>query len=129
MKLLIAGSRDYPSGGNFKAKMAELIAIYGMPSEVVSGHCHKGVDAMGEDWAAENKVPVKRFAADWNKHGKAAGPIRNREMAPYCDRAFIFWDGKSRGSKNMIEELQRHNKPYTVVYPPMKIVMNYDRQG
>lgn len=117
MKLLIAGSRDYPVMGNFLSKMADLVTMYGMPSEVVSGNCHTGADKFGEAWAATYNTPVKMFPADWQKHGKAAGPIRNQEMAKYCDRAIIFWDGQSRGSKNMIEELQKQNKPYTVIYP------------
>jgi hypothetical protein len=116
MKLLIAGSREYPVNGNFADKMAEFVSAYGMPSEIVSGHCSKGPDEAGERWAKANKVPLKIFPANWDEHGKAAGPIRNRKMAPYCDRALIFWDGKSRGSKNMIEELQKNNKPYTVIY-------------
>lgn len=117
MKLLIAGSRDYPENGNFISKMKELVTIYGMPSEVVSGHCPTGADKLGEEWAAVNNAPAKLFPADWNQYGMAAGPIRNREMAKYCDRAVIFWDGKSRGSQNMINELKKHNKPYTVIYP------------
>ncbi|WP_197026348.1 hypothetical protein [Polaribacter sp. Hel_I_88] len=44
-----------------------------------------------------------RFPAEWNKFGKAAGPVRNKEMAIYADALIAFWDGKSRGTKNMIQ--------------------------
>lgn len=115
MKLLIAGGRDY-NLPNYSDAILGVCGMYGQPSEIVSGACPTGADKCGETWAAEYKVPVKRFPADWNKHGKAAGPIRNKEMALYCDRAIIFWDGKSRGTRNMIDNLQKTNKPYTVIY-------------
>lgn len=116
MKLLIAGSRDYPTNGNFEAKMTELINLFGRPSEIVSGHCSTGPDKMGEAWAKGNNIPIKLFPADWDKFGKSAGPIRNKHMAQYCDRAIVFWDGLSKGSANMINELKRFNKPYNVIY-------------
>lgn len=47
---------------------------------------------------------LKIFPADWDKYGRRAGPIRNREMAEYADALLAYWDGKSRGTKNMIEE-------------------------
>lgn len=117
MKLLIAGSRNYPWNGNFLEKMSEFVELHGLPSEVVSGNCHMGPDKFGEAWASTHKIPIKLFPANWSFHGKAAGPIRNQAMADYCDRAIVFWDGQSRGSKNMINALQNHNKPYNVVYP------------
>lgn len=47
-------------------------------------------------------LQLNTFPADWNKHGRAAGPIRNEEMAQYADALIAFWDGKSRGTKSMI---------------------------
>lgn len=76
----------------------------------------EGVDTEGQHWASHAGVPVKTFRADWKKHGKAAGPIRNREMAQYADALLLIWDGTSRGSKNMKEEMLKLNKPvYEVV--------------
>ena len=43
------------------------------------------------------------FPADWERHGKAAGYIRNREMAQNADALVAFWDGESRGTKSMID--------------------------
>lgn len=42
------------------------------------------------------------FEANWGKHGKESGPIRNKEMANYADALICFWDGKSKGTLNMI---------------------------
>ncbi len=45
----------------------------------------------------------RELPAQWSKHWRAAGPIRNRDMAAYADALFLMWDGESRGSKNMLE--------------------------
>lgn len=78
-------------------------------SEVVSGAA-RGADSLGELFAKENNIPVKQFPADWNAHGRAAGPIRNRQMAEYADVLIAFWDGKSPGTKNMIETMLKKGK-------------------
>jgi hypothetical protein len=85
-------------------------------TEVVCGLA-KGADIFGKKWAiCDAKIPVKDFPADWSTHGKAAGPIRNGEMADYADGLIIFiWDG-SRGSANMLEQMKQRNKPFLSVY-------------
>lgn len=74
-------------------------------TEVVSG-CAPGTDGYGELWGEVYQIPVKRFPADWNKHGRAAGPIRNSEMAAYADQLIAVWDGKSRGTGDMVRKAQ-----------------------
>lgn len=78
--------------------------------EIVSGGA-LGVDRAGEHWADNMYIRKRVFSADWEKHGKAAGPIRNREMADYADFAVVVWDGQSRGSANMLDEMRRAAKP------------------
>ena len=106
MRIIVAGSRiitDYNAVA--RAIEASGFAI----TEVVSG-ASRGVDGLGERWAREHDVPVRHFPADWKKHGRAAGPIRNRQMAEYAagdpggGALIAIWDGASRGTKNMIEE-------------------------
>lgn len=99
MKTIIAGMRDFHDYNSLLIAVARSGRVI---TEVVSG-CAKGVDALGEKWGHDHCVPVKKFPADWDKHGKAAGPIRNRQMAEYADALIAIWDGKSRGTKNMIE--------------------------
>jgi hypothetical protein len=77
------------------------------------------VDQIGEDWAREHNIPVKQFLAQWNIHGKSAGPIRNKEMAEYADALIAFWDGQSKGTKNMIEQMDKLNK----------LVIQIDKEG
>lgn len=69
---------------------------------VVSGGA-KGVDALGERYADEMNLALHVYPADWNQHGRSAGPIRNAKMADNAEALIAIWDGKSRGTKNMIE--------------------------
>ena len=48
-------------------------------------------------------------------HDKAAGPIRNRQMAEYADYLIAFWDGESRGTRNMIETMKKLGKHGVVI--------------
>jgi hypothetical protein len=108
MRVVIAGSRkikDYDFV-EFAIKKANIHI-----SEVVSGGAN-GVDSLGEEWAQKHDVKIKKFPADWDTHGKSAGPIRNAEMADYCHAAIIVWDGTSQGTFNMIENMRRRKKPY-----------------
>ena len=111
MKIVIAGSRSITDYDVIKKTLKNGI---GTITEVVSGAAN-GADRLGERWAEENNVPLKKFPADWNKYKKAAGPIRNKQMAEYADAAVIFWDGKSRGSVNMAEQMKKLGKPYYIV--------------
>lgn len=118
MKLIIAGSRDFiPSNMLIDALVFDFQLLDGI-REVVSGGA-LGVDRAGESWAStypSDELLVKRFPADWDKYGKAAGPIRNREMAAYADALLLIWNGESRGSKNMREEMLKAKKPvYEVI--------------
>lgn len=106
-KVVVAGSRNIT---DYQVICQEIAASKYNITELVSGTA-SGVDSLGEKWAIDRLIPVKRFPADWKKNGKAAGPIRNKEMAEYCDMAIIIWDGESRGTKNMIEQMNRLKKP------------------
>lgn len=81
--------------------------------EVVSG-CARGADSLGERWAEDNGVLVKRFPANWERFGRAAGMYRNAEMADYASGGIILWDGDSRGTLDMIDKLRRLRKPVEV---------------
>lgn len=123
MRLIIAGSRDLflvdeeisKAVAAFITANANPIVIPSEPpkpylTEVVSGNA-RGIDSLGAAWAERREIPVKLFPANWSKHGKSAGIIRNREMALYADGALVLWDGKSRGSKNMYETMRGLGKP------------------
>ena len=109
MKLIVAGSRHFDEDEVY----AEIVKwrlknIY--LTEIVSGGC-RGVDKAGEGYADFYSLPMKQFLAEWDKHGKAAGPIRNKQMAKYADGLLLIWNGKSRGSASMKREMEQLKKP------------------
>lgn len=114
MKTIIAGGRDYHNY-NFVETMLNYFIKDHIITEVVSGGA-KGADALGERYAKEYKIPLKVFPADWDKHGRSAGPIRNAQMGDYADQLVAVWDGKSKGTKNMIDYMNKLKKPVFVIW-------------
>lgn len=115
MRLIIAGSRTvYPSIEQIDAEFDDFLFVLQDVAEVVSGTA-SGADDAGESWAATKSIPVRRFPANWDKYGKAAGKFRNREMADYADMALVFWDGMSSGAADMATRMLARDKPVRVV--------------
>lgn len=114
MKLIIAGGRDLFITNQFLDAIFDYhfpVDIYEeYPDKIVSGKC-EGIDFCGEEWAKSRNISIKSFPADWKRHGKSAGPIRNSQMAEYADALLLIWDGKSRGSSSMKEEMEKLDKP------------------
>lgn len=99
MKVIIAGGRDYH---NYDKLLTAIQNAQFEITTVISGGAN-GVDALGEQYAENMYLPLNVYHADWEQHGRAAGPIRNRKMAENADALIALWDGKSKGTKNMIE--------------------------
>lgn len=129
MKLIIAGSRTINPGSSF---LKGCICDFGIDvTEIVSGTAY-GVDKAGEKLtnsldtdllSLKLKGKLAKFPANWDKHGKSAGHIRNAEMAKYGDALLLIWDGSSRGSANMKQNMEKLGKPvYEVIIKVPKIV-------
>lgn len=115
MKVIIAGSRDLPKDHWPIYYAADAYIKSGFAAtEIVSGTA-RGIDLAGEQLATERGIPIKRFPADWNTHGKAAGYIRNKQMAEYADALIAVWAGGSAGTRNMIQEMKILNKPVYIL--------------
>lgn len=112
MKTIIAGSRNIT---DYSIVEDALTKISWRVTGVVSGTA-RGVDRLGEQWARNHGVTVRQFPADWDKYGKAAGSIRNEEMASNADALVAIWDGASRGTQNMVEQAKRHGLKVLVYY-------------
>jgi hypothetical protein len=97
MKLIIAGGRGYAFTREDRRRLMALHEEFPI-EEVVSGGA-PGADRAGEVFAASAGIPVKRMVADWETHGRAAGPRRNQEMAEYADAVALFPGG--RGTEDM----------------------------
>lgn len=104
-KVIIAGSRTFDDYLYLENVMNLLnIDI----DEIISGKAN-GADTLGEQYANNHNIKIKEFYPDWDKFGKSAGHIRNKEMAEYGNILVAFWDGKSSGTKNMINTAKKLN--------------------
>lgn len=121
-RVIIAGGRNFKDYNLLKTKCDAFLEEKRKTHEVVviSGTA-SGADAMGERYAQERGLAVRRFPADWNQYGKAAGYIRNCQMADNADALIAFWDGRSRGTGNMIEIARKRNMPIRVAGYPAPI--------
>lgn len=99
MRVIIAGSRTVNPTIH---QLDELVQRSGFVVTVVLSGCALGVDQRGKSWAYAHGIPVEQYPADWTTHGRAAGPIRNREMAEKADALLAIWDCGSRGTRHMI---------------------------
>lgn len=107
MKVIIAGSRTLTSYRRVWEACADKVGDKTWPwpwTEVVSGGA-LGVDRLGEAYAREMRLPIAYFYPDWKTHGRAAGPIRNRQMAEYADALIAITTG-SRGTADMIRQAE-----------------------
>lgn len=90
--------------------------------EIISGDC-RGADILSQRFAKEFNVTFKQFSTDWDREGNLAGCIRNEEMVRYASdyssrgALIAFWDGESKGTKNIIKVADRINlKSYIIKY-------------
>jgi len=105
MRLIIAGTRTIPetTAARLISKAAHHWDLW--PDVVLSGESG-GVDNAAKRLCScwEREVEYRGYPADWDKHGKAAGPIRNAEMVKDGEALLVIWDGKSPGSKNVLNQ-------------------------
>ena len=132
-KIIIAGGRDFRNSQAICTALTELTTKldihYPHEFEIVSGMA-TGADMLGYEIAKANGVTVVEFKADWqnmnepcivghNKKGeynKLAGMNRNKDMAEYGTHLIAFWDGKSKGTEDMIDVMTSLDKPVLVYF-------------
>ena len=116
LRIIIAGSRNFNDYELLKREVLNIVKYDNRPKEyvkIISG-CARGADTIGERFAKEFGLEVKKFPADWDGLGKRAGYVRNAEMAKFAveddnDGMLIaFCDGQSRGIKHMIYLAKRY---------------------
>jgi len=107
MKVLVCGSRTFT---NYE-RMKETLNAYNI-TEIIHGGA-RGADTLAGRYGNEVSIPMQVFLAEWNTHGRSAGPIRNRRMLTEGDLEMViaFWDGKSRGTQNMIDQAKKAGVP------------------
>ena len=111
MIVIIAGSRTIT---DLETVASAVLASGFDVTEVLSGTA-RGVDRAGEAWAKGRGIKVWRFRPDYNIYGRWVAPLeRNKLMAEHADALVAVWDGKSRGTRHMIAEMQKRDKPVYV---------------
>lgn len=100
-RVIIAGGRDFADYALLSKTMDEYLSGISDDISIVCGQA-RGADTLGERYAKEHGYDVHYFPAEWKRYGKAAGYIRNTEMAKNADALVAFWDGASLGTEHMI---------------------------
>lgn len=123
IRIIVAGGRDFDDYELLKATLKEYIDgldVVDLSQIVIISGAARGADTLGEHFAYDYGISIRRFPAKWDELGKRAGWVRNAEMAKYAAEKhgvlFAFWDGKSRGTKNMIDLANRYGLEVHVVY-------------
>lgn len=122
-RLLICGGRDFDNYNMLDFSIDKILAQNKLSYdqiEVVSGHAD-GADTLGELYAKKHNINLKTFPADWSNYGRAAGPIRNKQMIDYIKNGpavvAAFVSPKSIGTKNTIALAKQENiKTYEIAY-------------
>jgi hypothetical protein len=114
MKVLVCGSRDWANAALIRVALKHLKKEHG-PVTVVHGDCKTGADAFAAQQALLLDLSRDRHVADWRRHGKAAGPIRNLAMLDTKpDLVLAFQRDGSRGTQHTIDEARKRGIPVEV---------------
>ena len=105
MRIAIVGSREFPE----MDMVREFVAALPSDAVVISGGA-RGVDSVAEEAAGTRGLETVIFPAEWDRHGKKAGFLRNKDIVAAADKVVAFWDGKSKGTAHTIRLAQEAGK-------------------
>lgn len=116
--IIVCGSRDFDNFELLSRVLDTELQKHQNP-QIVSGGT-RGADRLAILYSNRTRTPLHIFFADWDAHGKAAGFIRNAEMLNFATSegnasVIAFWDGKSKGTKHMINIAMKKDVPVKVV--------------
>ena len=106
MKIAVIGSRNIT--------VTDLSIYISDCDEIVSGGA-KGVDSCAAEYAEKIGVPLTVFLPQYDRYGRAAPIVRNKEIVNYADKVVAFWDGKSKGTLSVIKYAQKSEKPCEII--------------
>jgi hypothetical protein len=102
MRVLVCGGRLYNDIETLDRALGELHAK--SPIDVVIHGAAAGADTLAGAWAKRHGIPTQEFRADWIKHRRSAGPIRNRDMLEIGKPDLVVAFPGERGTRNMMEQ-------------------------
>ena len=107
MKIAVIGSR------NLKVENLGEYILADCDEIVSGGAC--GIDRCAAEFAVEKRIKLTEFLPRYEKYGRAAPIVRNRQIVDYADEVIAFWDGKSRGTLSVIKYAHKQGKPCRVI--------------
>ena len=123
-RIIIAGSRDFNDYEFLKKQLSKFIKDHQNRRFTIVSGAVRGADRLGEKYAREKCIQLKRFPADWNNLGRSAGYIRNTQMLDYIKQndcegyVLAFWDGQSKGTRHMIKTAKKAGVPVEIFQYP-----------
>jgi hypothetical protein len=114
MKLAVVGSRNIVDEKLIFDSINSIISEVDDEIIIISGGA-RGVDSIAAKWAKNNNIKLIEIKADWNRLGKAAGMIRNKDIIKNCDIVLAIWDGVSKGTAHSIQLGKSLNKNVIIV--------------
>jgi hypothetical protein len=130
IRVIVCGGRRYTDFETACIKLDNILVNHPKEDiEIVSGCCDRGTvtftrpdgtkvygaDGLGERYAHERGIGVKYFPPDWTTFDKKAGPLRNTDMSKYGTHCVAFYDGWSKGTKDMIDKAQKAKLPTRII--------------
>lgn len=113
-RVIVAGGRDFD---DYEYMSQQLDELFGNSSifdsrqiKIISGMAD-GADTLAIRYADEHRLTKILFPANWKYHHRFAGFLRNEDMLSIATHLVAFWDGKSSGTKHMIEIAQTKGIP------------------
>lgn len=107
MKIAVIGSRGLKVDNLGKYLTEEV-------TEIVSGGA-RGIDTCAREYANANGIKLTEFLPEYEKYGRNAPFKRNLQIIDYADLVLAFWDGKSKGTKYVIDNCKKRNKKVHVI--------------
>ena len=107
MRVLVCGGREFTDKEYLEKVLDAFNAA--IPFECVIEGGAMGADRLAANWAKKNNIENIRFAADWDKYGKAAGPIRNKQMLDEGKPVLVIAFAGHEGTANMIKQAKGAN--------------------
>ena len=106
MKIAVVGSRN--------VSVSDIGRYISNADEIVSGGA-VGVDSCAAEYAKKNKIRLTEFLPKYERYGRAAPIVRNKEIVDYADKIIAFWNGSSKGTLSVIKYAQKEGKPCEII--------------
>ncbi len=82
-------------------------------TEIISGGA-KGIDTCAKEYCTKNNININEIIPEYERYGRGVPIVRNRKIIAEADFVLILWDGKSKGTKFVIDECEKQNKKHKV---------------